>query len=253
MKSNAVTIKVLPPDQTQGLNAAQQGQNSQSSSQGQSQTANISDKDLFITATASKTKVYEQEAILLTYKVYTTLNLTSLDNSQPDMKGFHTQEVELPRNKQMDMEHYQGRNYKTLVWRQYVLFPQQSGDLEIPSVNFEAVVTQQVHSRDPFEAFFNGGNYVNVRKNIVAPKIKIHVDPLPAGKPANFSGAVGEFSISSSINATELKTNDAVTVKLVISGTGNMKLINTPEIAFPQDFEIYDPKVDNQYKLPTNG
>lgn len=78
-------------------------------------------------------------------------------------------------------------------------------------------------------------------------------NPLPAGKPANFSGGVGEFNISSSINSKELKTNDAITIKLVISGTGNLKLISNPEIKFPDDFEVYDPKVDNQVRLTQEG
>ena len=110
-----------------------------------------------------------------------------------------------------------------------------------------------VASADPFDAFFNGGNYVKITKNIVTPKLTINVKELPAGKPANFSGGVGEFTLSSSINTQELKTNDAVTIKLVISGTGNMKLINTPEVGFPQDFEIYDPKVENKFNLTRNG
>ncbi len=137
---------------------------------------------------------------------------------------------------------------------QYVQLPQQSGKLEIPSITFEGVVAQQIQSDDPFEAFFNGGtNYVEVKKALTTPKIMIDVKPLPSGKPANFSGAVGDFSINSSINATELKTNDAITIKLVISGTGNMKLISTPEVDFPKDFDVYDPKVDNKFSLTKNG
>ena len=203
--------------------------------------------------TASKTNVCEQEAILLTYKVYTQVNLTALDGDIPDLKGFHTQEVELPNQKTFTLEHYNGRNYNTTIWRQLVLFPQQTGKIEIPSVTFEGTISQRVASADPFDAFFNGGNYVNINKNIVTPKLVIDVKELPAGKPTNFSGGVGEFTISSSISTQDLKTNDAVTIKLVISGTGNMKLINTPEVAFPQDFEIYDPKVENKFNLTRNG
>ena len=92
--------------------------------------------DLFITATASKTTVYEQEAILLTYKVYTLVNLRQLYGKMPDLKNFHTQEVELPQQKTFSLEHYNGRNYNTTVWSQYVLFPQQSGKMEIPSITF---------------------------------------------------------------------------------------------------------------------
>jgi hypothetical protein len=151
------------------------------------------------------------------------------------------------------LEHYNGRNYTTTIWQQFVLFPQKAGKLEIPAVTFEGTVSQMVASADPFDAFFNGGNYVNIKKNLVSPKLIIDVKELPEGKPANFSGGVGEFTISSSISAQELKTNDAVTIKLVISGTGNMKLINTPEVKFPQDFEIYDPKVDNKFNLTREG
>ena len=247
--SNSVTVKVLPTDQSAGAGNGNSGRNSRN----QASNGAITDKELFITATASKTTAYEQEAILLTYKVYTQVNLTQLHGDTPDLKGFHTQEVELPQQKTFTLEHYNGRNYNTTIWQQFVLFPQKAGKLEIPAVTFEGTVSQMVASADPFDAFFNGGNYVNIKKNLVSPKLIIDVKELPEGKPANFSGGVGEFTISSSISAQELKTNDAVTIKLVISGTGNMKLINTPEVKFPQDFEIYDPKVDNKFNLTREG
>jgi hypothetical protein len=241
--SNSVKIKVLPPDQTQNQGSASRNQTSNSQ---------ISNKELFITATASKTNVYEQEAFLLTYKIYTQVNLTGLRGDMPDLKGFHTQEVELPRQKQWTLEHYNGRNYNTTVYSQYVLFPQQSGKLEIPSITFEGVVTEVIPSSDPFD-IFSGGRSRDIKKNIVTPKLSINVKSLPEGKPSNFSGGVGDFTMSSSISTQELKTNDAVTIKVIISGTGNMKLINTPEVAFPQDFEIYDPKVDNKFSLTREG
>ena len=247
--SNSVEIKVLPPDDTSGASSG----NASSSSRNQANSGKISDKELFMLATVNKTNVYEQEAILLTYKVYTQVNLTGLHGDTPDLKGFHTQEVELPQQKTFTLEHYNGRNYNTTIWQQFVLFPQQSGKLEIPSLSFEGTVSQRIASADPFDAFFNGGNYVDIKKNLVTPKLTINVKELPAGKPTNFLGGVGEFTLSSSISTQELKTNDAVTIKLVISGTGNMKLINTPEVGFPQDFEIYDPKVDNKFNLTRNG
>lgn len=249
--SNAISIKVLPQDQTSG-NSGNNGGGSASSSRSQAAGSRISANDLFITATASKTTVHEQEAILLTYKVYTVVNLRQLYGKMPDLKGFHTQEVELPQQKTFTLEHYKGRNYNTTVWSQYVLFPQQTGKLEIPSITFDGVVAQQTVSDDPFDAFFNGGGYVEVKKKITTPKVVINVQPLPA-KPAGFSGAVGEFKLASSINATDVKTNDAVIIKLTLSGTGNMKLIGTPEVKFPQDFEIYDPKVTDDYKLTNSG
>ena len=262
-ESKSVTIKVLPPDKTsagQGNSASSSsGSTNSGRSQGGASTSSssngqISDSDIFLIASANKTKVYEQEAILLTYKVYTTVDLRELDGKMPDLKGFHMQEVDLPANKQFTLEHYRGRNYKTLVWRQFVLFPQQSGTLEIPSVTYEGTIYQQVRNADPFDIFFNGGSsYTKVQKSLRTPKVTIEVSPLPAGRPASYYGGVGEFSISSDISTQELKENEAVTVRLVISGTGNMKLLKTPELNFPADFEVYDPKVENNFKLKTGG
>ena len=252
MASKELTVKVLPADQQGAQQSGSQKSRGVSSS---SQTGQISNDDLFIRATVNKKKVYEQEAVLLTYKIYTTVNLTNVSGKMPDLKGFHTQEMDMPKgNREFELEHYNGRNYRTIVWSQYVLFPQQSGQLEIPSITFEGTVAQRVQSYDPFDAFFNGGSsYVNVQKSIHTPKLTIDVSPLPSGKPASYYGGVGSFNISSSISTTELKENEAVTLKLVISGTGNMKLIKTPEVKFPSDFEVYDPKVDNKFTLKAGG
>ena len=248
MVSNSVRIKVLPQDQGDS-------NSSSSSSTHSSSGTGVSNQDLFITASASKTNVYEQEAFVLTYKIYTRESNLQLNNAKlPDFKGFHSQEIEMTTNARWTPEHYQGRNYYTTVYRQFVLFPQQSGKLYIDPAQFQMTVGKPVQSDDPFDAFFNGGsNVIEIKKSISTPKIAINVNPLPAGKPADFSGGVGEFNISSSINNKEPKTNDAITIKLVISGTGNLKLISNPEIKFPDDFEVYDPKVDNQVRLTREG
>ena len=248
MVSNSVRIKVLPQDQGDS-------NSSSSSSTHSSSGTGVSNQDLFITASASKTNVYEQEAFVLTYKIYTRESNLQLNNAKlPDFKGFHSQEIEMTTNARWTPEHYQGRNYYTTVYRQFVLFPQQSGKLYIDPAQFQMTVGKPVQSDDPFDAFFNGGsNVIEIKKSISTPKIAINVNPLPVGKPADFSGGVGEFNISSSINNKELKTNDAITIKLVISGTGNLKLISNPEIKFPDDFEVYDPKVDNQVRLTREG
>ena len=252
MISNSVKIKVLPQDQNHN---SSRRNNDNSSSIQPSSNASVSNQDLFITATASKTNVYEQEAFVLTYKIYTRESNLQLNNAKlPDFKGFHSQEIEMTTNARWTPEHYKGRNYYTTVYRQFVLFPQQSGKLFIEPAQFQMTVNKPVQSADPFDAFFNGGNNViEIKKPITTPKIAINVNPLPAGKPTNFLGVVGEFNISSSINSKELKTNDAITIKLVISGTGNLKLISNPEIKFPDDFEVYDPKVDNQVRLTKEG
>lgn len=250
--SNKVNVKVLPEDKTAAAAQQQNGSSQRNRRQQSNGSVEISADDLFMTATLNKTKVVEQEAVLLTFKIYSAVNLTSLNGKIPDLKGFQIQEVELPQEKEWQLEHYNGRNYRSILWQQYVLFPQQTGEIEIPSAVFEGVVAQQVRSYDPFD-FFGGSNFVEVKKDLRTPKLKLNVQKLPEGKPAGFSGAVGSFKISSSINTNELKANEAVTLRLTISGTGNMKLIKTPEVQFPEDFEVYDPKVDNKFSLRTNG
>lgn len=177
--SNAITIKVLPPDKA-GNNGGNSSSSRSSSSSARGRAGQISGNELFIVANASKTNVHEQEAILLTYKVYTSVNLRQLRGDMPDMKGFHTQEIQLPNQKVFQLEHYKGRNYNATVWSQYILFPQQTGKLEVPAITFDAVVAQRTESDDPFDAFFNGGGIVEVQKKIVAPKLTINVQPLPS-------------------------------------------------------------------------
>ena len=251
MLSNSVKIKVLPADKA----GSSQNGGGQSTGRSSSSGTSISNSDLFITATASKTSVYEQEAILLTYKIYTVVDLRGFDNVKlPDFKGFHSQEVELPNDRRWGLEHYKGRNYHSTVYRQFVLFPQQSGKLTIDAARFDASVEKMDAIDDPFEAFFNGGaGAIQIKKTLMTPKLTIDVKSLPAGKPADFSGGVGEFNISSSINSTKVKTNDAITIKVVISGTGNLKLVSEPEVKFPEDFEVYDPKVDSKFRLTNAG
>lgn len=248
--SNPLTIKVLP--ESQSSSAPQQGGNGGSSA---ASGTNITNDNLFVIASVNKTKVYDQEAFLLTYKVYTNVNLVNLDNPVPDLKGFNIQEVELSQQRQFELEHYKGENYNTLVWRQFVLFPQETGKLEIPAMDYEAVVAVQTrNTMDPFEMMFNGGySYVEVRKKIRSNKIVIDVEKLPAGKPEGFSGGVGHFTLNSTISTEKLKSNEEFTMKVIVKGDGNMKLMGDPIVEFPSEFDVYDPIVTNNYKLTTKG
>ncbi len=213
----------------------------------------ISGSDLFIKVSASKRRVHEQEPIMLSYKVYTLVDLTSLDGKMPDLKGFHTQEVQQPQQKSYKIETINGRPYRTVTLRQYVMFPQITGKLEIPSITFDGIVVQQNRNVDPLEAFFNGGSgIVEVKKKIKAPGLTIQVDPLPA-RPAGFSGGVGTFTISAQLNKTDIKANNPVTLRVIVSGRGNLKLIKKPEVKFPKDFDTYDAKVTDKTKLTANG
>lgn len=249
MISNSVQVKVLPADQANGISS---GGVDNSASTGNS---SISNSDIFVVGNVNKTTVYEQEAILLTYKIYTAIDLRGFDNVKlPDFKGFHSQEVELSNDRKWELEHYRGRNYRSTIYRQFLLFPQQTGDLTIDAARFDASIAQASQVTDPFDAFFNGRNsYVEVKKSLFTPKLSIKVNPLPQPKPESFSSGVGDFSMTSSINSTHIQTNDAITIKVVISGTGNLKLISNPEVKFPEDFEIYDPKVESTSQLTNNG
>ncbi|MBR0259300.1 MAG: BatD family protein [Prevotella sp.] len=249
--SNELHIKVSGQAQQGG----QQGGGHQQSSTGEIRNAGsaISGSDLFIKVTASKQHVREQEPILLTYKVYTLVGLTQLNGKMADLKSFYSREVPLPQEKQFHIETLNGRAYKTVTWQQYVVFPQTTGKLEIPSITYEGIVVQQNRNVDPFEAFFNGGSgYVEVKKQIKAPGITIQVDPLPQ-RPAGFSGGVGHYSISAQLDQNEVKANDPVKLRVVVSGVGNMKLLKQPEVKFPKDFDHYDAKVTDKTQLTTNG
>ena len=250
--SNTVKVKVLPEDKNSSSSQSGSGRDRVERN---SSSTRIADDELFVRATLNKTKVFEQEAVLLTYKVYSLVNLTNLSNPTPDLKDFHIQEVELPRDKQFELDRYNDRNYHSIVWRQFVLFPQQNGKIEIPSLEFEGVVAVQTRrNMDPFEMMFNGGpSYVEVKKILKSNPLTLNVESLPAGKPVAFSGGVGKFSISSTISNTDLKTNEEITLKVIVKGVGNMKLIGAPQMEFPSEFEAYDPIINNKYSLKTNG
>ena len=251
ISSNALKIQVSGTAQSNGGRA--QGGRPQQQEELRSAGSTISGSDLFIQVSASKKRVYEQEPVLLTYKVYTLVALTQLEGKMPDLKGFHTQEIPLPQEKSFKIEQFNGRNYKTVTWSQYVMFPQMSGKLQVPPITFNGIVLQQNRNVDPFEAFFNGGSgYIEVKKQIQAPGVNIVVDPLPT-RPTGFSGGVGKFSMKTEIDKTELKTNDPLTIRVTITGTGNMKLMKAPEVKFTKDFDTYDVKVTDKTKLTTSG
>ena len=252
--SNVLNIKVSGSPQSSSSSGGSSRQRRQDE-QGEIRDAGsqISGSDLFIKVSANKKRVYEQEPILLTYKVYTLVGLTSLRGDMPDLKSFYTQEVSLPTQKSFSIETFNGRPYRTTTWSQYVMFPQMTGKLQIPSITFEGIVVQQNRNIDPFEAFFNGGSgYIEVKKKIIAPSIDIEVVPLPE-RPAGFSGGVGHFTVSASLSKTETKANDPVSVRITVSGKGNLKLVKQPQIELPKDFDKYEPKVTDKTRLTTAG
>ena len=250
--SNELHIKVSGTAQSNSGNTGSQRSPS-GNTQMRAAGSHISGSDLFIKVSANKSHVHEQEPILLTYKVYTLVDLTSLNGKMPDLKSFYTREVPLPQQKSFKVESLNGRPYRTVTWQQYVMFPQTTGKLEIPSITYEGMVVLQNRNVDPFEAFFNGGSgYVEVKKEITAPGITITVDPLPA-HPTGFSGGVGTFTLTAQLDKNEVKANDPVTMRVIVSGTGNLKLIKQPVVNLPKDFDKYDAKITDKTKLTTSG
>ena len=253
LSSQAVKIQVSGHAQRTNGAPNMHGQDSYDQPRMRSAGSAISGSDLFIKVSASKKRVHEQEPILLTYKVYTQVELTQLEGKMPDLKGFHTQEVPLPQQKTFHTETVNGRPYKCVTWSQYVMYPQMTGSLEIPSITFKGIVVQQNRNVDPMEAFFNGGSgYVEVKKDIKAPGITLQVDPLPQ-RPANFSGGVGKFNISASLDKKEVKAGEPITLRVVVGGIGNLKLLKQPVVNFPKDFDKYDAKVTDKTRLTANG
>lgn len=252
-KSNELAVKVLPADQA--AKAASANQQAREQAQQGTSSGNINNSDIFVRMHTSKASVYENEGFLVTFKLYSLVDVTGINDAKfPEFEGFIAQEVDLPANQQMNLENYQGRNYRTIILKQTILYPQRSGKLTIGQGKFDMnirVRNQAQRSRSFFDDFFD--TYTNVRKPLTSSSVTIDVKPLPSGKPASFSGAVGDYKMSSAISATELKANDPVTIKVTLSGSGNIKMVKNPEIIFPNDFEVYDPKVDVSTKVTSSG
>lgn len=241
--SNGLTVKVLPPDQA-----------SQAESSSGNAATGISDKDYFIRVETSKRSVYEQEGLLVSFKFYAAQPCQLSRFKFPEFEGFLAQEIELP-DKQWGQEHYNGRNYWMVTLKQTVLYPQRAGKLTIESGSFDALIRVRVQRQgrgSVFDDFFDSG-YQNVNKELKTSPVTIDVKSLPSGKPASFSGAVGNYTMNASISTNQLKANEAVTVKVKIEGNGNIKLLKNPDVKFPNDFEIYDPKVESSIRTTAAG
>lgn len=244
-RSNGLTIRVLPSDKGSSSSARRRAAASPSVSSGQ----------VFIRAIPSKTNVCEQEAITMTYKLYTREDISGFENPKfPEFKGFMAQEVQLPQNQQFGVENYKGQNYRTAILKQTVLYPRETGTLTIEKGSFDVMMRLRVSTpgmRSIFDDFLD--SYEDVKKTIYSNPVKINVKPLPFGKPSDFCGVAGNLSMRSTITGGPMKANQAVTIKIIITGSGNLKMIPNPELNFPEDFEVYDPKVDNSFKVTSKG
>lgn len=252
LRSKVVKVKITGKanNTNRGTKFYNQEQEKQSQNR---QSGVVSSNDLFIKVSASKTQAYEQEPILITYKVYTLVDLIQLDGKMPDLKGCHSQEIEEKGQKTFHTEKLNGKNYKCVVWKQYVVYPQITGPLEIPSITFKGIVAHQRYDIDPMEAFLNGGsNYYETKHDIKAPSVKINVRQLPA-KPKNFSGGVGSFTIKATLNKQQITAGNPINLKVEVRGSGNMKLISPPQLEISKEFKSYDPKATEKIRLTSRG
>lgn len=236
-----------------------------SSTSGSSNSGAVSNaKDVFLEATTNKKSAYLGEQLILTYKIYYTVPILSPSISKaPSYSGFWTKDIS-DNNGVLQQSSIIRNNqeYHVATVQEIVLIPQKSGSLTIDPLNISCIAQikqerQQQRGYDPFENFFGdimGSSYTNVKKELISQPIDIEVKPLPAkDKPASFKGAVGQFTYTSKIDKTEMKSNDAFTITYTVSGKGNIDLLELPRPNFPPDFEVYDPKITTNTKNNSFG
>lgn len=221
----------------------------------------VSDKNVFLRAFVDKTNVYRGEAITVTYKLYFNVNVYNYSlEKAPSFTGFYNQDLKMPEQPVITNEAFNGSNYKVATLKKVVLFPQQSGNLLIDEMKGECVARVQVkrqrNSNDPFDVFndpFFSNNVKDVTVNIKSAPVKVMVKDFPANAPESFKGAVGQFTFSALLDKTSVGANDAVNLKVKISGKGNLKLLEDPTVEFPPQIESYDPKVAENISINEGG
>jgi len=221
-----------------------------------SNSSGISDEELmqnvFIRAIPNKTTLFKGEQLILTYKLYTRLNISSPQISQlPSYKGFWNEELEMLNRINFHVEMYKGKRFKVATIKKIALFPTETGKLTITPFELKVpiVVQKRRRSGDIFDDFFSDPFFnrtQTIEKNIASNRVVINAKPLPAGAPASFTGAVGKFGFKVSIDKLKAKVNDPITIKIKLTGTGNIELAQIPELKMPEGFEVYDPKTSNK-------
>lgn len=228
--------------QSSGQNGGKSSGGGQTSSTG---SGEISSNDLFMRLSLSRTEVVIGEPITATLKIYQRANVVGFENAKfPTFNGFWSQETYVPNNIEFKRESLDDKIYNTAVLRTYVLIPQQSGAITIDPAELVCLVnirTAPSTSNSLFDSFFQD-EYRTIRKRVTTPAVKVKVNPLPAGQPASFGGGVGNFGISARLTTDNLKTHDAASLIITVSGRGNVALLEEPKVNFPPDFEVYDTK-----------
>jgi len=201
--------------------------------------------DLFLRATVDKKQVYQNEPVVVTYRIYTRVNVSSFGYSKvPTTGGFWVEEYPIAQQPQTSTEILEGKRYTVATIKKMALFPMAPGVKTIDPLEIECEVRVERRSRDIFDDFFSDPFGRTVRQAIQSRPIRVHVLPLPEeGKPEDFSGVVGQFRISSEVDKSSATTNEAVSFKIKIQGQGNIRTLPEPKVVFPKDFETYPPKI----------
>ncbi len=251
LKSNPLTIEVVDEGGTQSATKS----SGTSSNPEQEISVPSNNKDLFVKILVNKTKVYQGEQLTATIKIYSRVDLMGFDDIKlPNFKGFWADEIPTPDQISLHRENVNGRIYNVGVIKKTILTPQRSGTLKIDPVEITCVVRQRVRGGyDDFFSAFWGGGYKKVKRKIKSAPVTIHVKPLPETDDENFYGGVGSFTLDVSIDKTKAKVNDAITLKVKISGKGNLRLFDMPHINLPPDFETYDPKESQKIRNTASG
>ena len=202
---------------------------------------NISEKDLgknvFIRVSVDKTSAMVGEQITATYKMYTQLPMNAAISKLPSLNGFWTQDFELPKQQEPQPETLDGVRYYTFTLKKSALFPQQTGTLLLDAAEAKGVA-RIADRMNPYGR--------EVQFTVKSAPVKINVTALPIkDQPENFGGAVGKFSLNSSIDKTKLTTDETAVLKLEITGSGNLKLIQAPVLKLPNGLDVFDPKIQD--------
>ncbi len=248
IQSNLLTIQVVTGRPQQ---QAPQGQQAEPHREAQSET--FSREDLFLRLELNKRNVYKGEQIIATVKLYASPNLplTGFEEvTLPTYEGFFTQDIDIPQQINFTREVYNDKIYQVGVLKKTVLFPQQSGNITIKPFNITVLVQQRVRQRSFFDDFFSG--IQTARAKLTSDAVTINVRALPPS-PANFYGGIGSFNITSDISDNDVTTNDAVTLKITVNGTGNLRLIQSPKLELSSDFDQYDPRVTDNIRVSDSG
>ncbi len=257
INSNSVTITVVKGTESDKQKTSEAGSL-------ESQANELIRKNLFIKLSLSKQSVYQGESLVATYKLYVTPTLAgqfSISNiSYPNLGGFWTQDLMELKNLQYSREVVDGVAYQTAELKKTLLIPQQTGSLNVDAMSIDFVVRLAVQgkkrNRDPFDIFddpFFRQSYQDFNFSARSSSGTVSVKPLPLNQPVEFRGGVGQMQMKAWLDKTIVKANESTTLKVQISGSGNLKLLEPFNLNLPNDLDVYDPKTIDNVSISASG